>query len=1043
VSRAAALQSALARVLGLGEAQLPRAARLVALVFLASSALVVAKAAQSAVFLAVYTRAHIPWAFAASALTLASLSALSVAGVARLGQVRTAKITLAASAVAMPLLAALLGTGVRAVAFAGYVVIESIAGLLLIQVWSLVSAAVDPRTAKTILPVAGVGASVAWTVGGLVTPALVRLVGARGLLLVAPALVASALAFASVVAARDMAPVRAPARPPRGGVVAGWRRGFAFVLAVPLLRVAMLLGVVALATEQLMDFELMSAARERCASPGAIAAFYGRYYGITSAIGMILSLGLSGRVLSRFGAPFTLALTPAITFVVATVAAVVPGFATIVALRATDRVLKQSIWTTSMEQVQTPIPPMQRTQSRAVIRGVVGPLAYGALALVLAALPETVDLRWLAGATAAGTLAMAIVIGLGVRRSYVRALQRAIDDRRLVLDEPGRTQAPSLDREACRALEAELRSQDEERAIVAAELLSDAEGSEARDVLERAALPHRLPEVRVLALEGLARLRAESALGAIAERVRRDEDARVRLEAVRALRRLGRRAEAVRRALEHACVDEDARVRALAKVALAEHDDPNGVAPATLVAEMLASDDRVARTTALGALRRQVAELPEVQRALADALAHEDLETRLAALRAVASLRVRSLLPRLSPLLEDPRTAPMALAQLGEWGDDALRGAWAGAEDELPPSTIASPSSVVLAGGREGPLARLLSHPNAGVREGTTRVLGRMVERGRRRPLPRSVVEPILERELARAYSLAAVGAALESDVSLDGEARDYLLREVRIEAEHARRTILRLLALAESRRLARAVEAGLRRQAREAHVAELLEMTLRPELAARVVPLFEPLPLAERAARGRALRLLEKELAKDAVSAVVSFADAHVLGCAMIAIGAALRERARDLFEQEARMIPVYERMRFLRRVPLFDELPGDDLRQIAAILEPIALPAGHVIFEKGEPGEDLYVIATGEVAIRDGAVELARLSSRDFFGELAVLDREPRSAAAVCVSDCELLRLGGADLGELMARRPQIKEEILQVLVRRVRELSRRLAV
>jgi HEAT repeat protein len=1042
VSAGAALQGAVARVLGLGEAQLPRAARLVALVFLASSALVVAKAAQSGIFLAEYTRAHIPWAFAASALTLATLSAVSVAGVARLGQVRTAQITLGASAVAMPVLAALLATHVRAFAFVSYVVIEAIAGLLLIQVWSLVSAAVDPRTAKTILPVAGVGASVAWTAGGLVTPALVKLVTARGLLLVAPALVAAALFFATVVASRDMAPTRGPARPQQGSVLEGWRRGFRFVLAVPLLRVAMLLGVVALATEQLMDFELMSAAKERCDSPGAIAAFYGRYYGITAAIGMALSLGFSGRVLSRFGAPFTLALTPIVTFFVAAVAAVVPGFTTVVALRATDRVLKQSIWTTSMEQVQTPIPPLQRAQSRAVIRGVVGPLAYGVLALGLAALPETVDLRWLAGATAVGTAAMAVAIGLGIRKSYVRALQRAIDDRRLVLDEPGRTEAPALDRDACRALEAELRSQDDDRAIVAAELLSDADGPEAREVVERTALPHRLPEVRVLALEGLARLRAESALGAIAERARSDADARVRLEAVRALRRIGRRSEVVRGALEQARGDDSVDVRALAQVALAEHDEPSGVAPAALLVELLASPERAFRLTALAAVRRRVAEAPEVQRALGEALAHDDLETRLAALRTVAALRVRALLPRLAPLLEDPRTAPMALAQLGEWGDDALRGAWAGAEDDLPPSTVASPSSMVLAG-REGPLSRLLAHPNAGVRDGTTRALGRMVERGRRRPVPRSVVEPVLERELTVAFSLAAVGAALEADLALDAEARDYLLREVRIEAEHAKGTILRLLALAESRRLARAVEAGLRREAREAHVAELLEMTLPPRLAARVVPLFEPLPLRERAARGRELGILSKEEPKDAVGAIVAFADAHVLGCAMIAIGPALRERARDLYEQEARMIPTYERMRFLRRVPLFDELPGDDLRQIAAILEPVQLPAGHVIFEKGDPGEDLYLIATGEVAIRNGAVELARLSARDFFGELAVLDREPRSAAAICVSDCELLRLGGADLGELMARRPQIKDEILQVLVRRVRDVSRRLAV
>jgi CRP-like cAMP-binding protein len=120
---------------------------------------------------------------------------------------------------------------------------------------------------------------------------------------------------------------------------------------------------------------------------------------------------------------------------------------------------------------------------------------------------------------------------------------------------------------------------------------------------------------------------------------------------------------------------------------------------------------------------------------------------------------------------------------------------------------------------------------------------------------------------------------------------------------------------------------------------------------------------------------------------------------------------------------------------------LSGDDLRQIAGIVEPVDFPKGRVIFKKGDPGEDLYVIAKGKIAIRDGSLELATLGERDFFGELAVLDQEPRSADAVCVDDVELLRLRAADFGELMARRPPIQQHVTMVLVRRVREMTRRL--
>ena len=145
-------------------------------------------------------------------------------------------------------------------------------------------------------------------------------------------------------------------------------------------------------------------------------------------------------------------------------------------------------------------------------------------------------------------------------------------------------------------------------------------------------------------------------------------------------------------------------------------------------------------------------------------------------------------------------------------------------------------------------------------------------------------------------------------------------------------------------------------------------------------------------------------------------------------------------MYERLLPVLPLFERMTFLRSVPLFGELSGEDLRSVAEIVEVVERPAGTVIFRKGDPGEDLYLIARGQVAVRDGKIELNTLGEREFFGELAVLDREPRSADIVCLVDTRLLRLRSADLGELMARRPQICEPIMLVLVRRLRAITQR---
>jgi CRP-like cAMP-binding protein len=100
-------------------------------------------------------------------------------------------------------------------------------------------------------------------------------------------------------------------------------------------------------------------------------------------------------------------------------------------------------------------------------------------------------------------------------------------------------------------------------------------------------------------------------------------------------------------------------------------------------------------------------------------------------------------------------------------------------------------------------------------------------------------------------------------------------------------------------------------------------------------------------------------------------------------------------------------------------------------------------VVFRKGDPGDDLYVVLRGKIAIRDGKLEVATMGPREFFGELSIIDHEPRSADAIVSEDAQLLRLRSSDLGELMAQRPQIQEQFLIVLARRLRAVTQRVSM
>lgn len=1030
-------------LLGLGEGEGRRALRQLLLVFVASAALVLLKAAQSGIFLAAYPRSAIPWAFAASAFTLATLSAFAVAMAARLGPVRLAGVTLVAGAVASLALRGLLATSVSGAPFAVYVVIEATAGLVLIQTWSVVSGTVDPRSAKRILPVAGVGASVAWTLGGLLVPRLVSLVGAPGLLVVAPLLLLGAAALVRTIARMDLAP--ASSRPASAtSLFAGWKSGLAFVAEVPLMRLCLALSVLALLAEQLMDFQLLSTARDRLSDQGAITAFFGRFYGVTSAIGLAFQLALSSRLLARLGAVRGLVVTPLVTVFCALAAIVVPGFGAMVLLRGSDRVLKGALFSSAMEQTQTPLPVVRRAQARALSRGVVAPLAYAVAALGLAALPAHFDLRLLSLLTLVTSAAIVAVIALGLRRAYVLALRRAIDDRRLRLDGPGdESQVPPLDAEAAQVVARDLVDPDEGKALLAAELLAHADPSVAGRLLPRA-FEHGSPAVRTVALDTLARL-GGGAAPEVAERLGRDPISDVRRSAVRALFQSRARDDGARRALEAGTRDTDRRVRASCEIALVALDDPDGVRRGTALVPFLSGDEPERSLAALEALAPRAGKTQEVVEALRRLLLEaEDPALRLAALEAAGRIGARALLADVGPLLEDARTTEGAVAHLLRWGQGALETA---AESVVSPS-VRSADAVP----ESEALSRLLSHDDAGVRDRTARALSRLVRDGRRDPLPRGAVEPLLEREVETGFRyLSLLAGVAHDDGTADWEIADefaFLGREIELRFRAARTRVLQLLSLLASRRLAGTVEAGLRRSLpgasghMEAQVAELLEMALPPRLARRVVPLFDRLTLRERIKAAERVDLLDRAAMDDPLAWIVGTGDRTLRVCAMITYGSRAAERFPAAHAEDVPLIPVFERMRFLRSVPLFAELPGDDLRTVAEILETVEAPAGERVFQKGEPGEDMYVIVRGKVAIRDGEHEIATLGPREFFGELSVIDREARSADAVVLEAAELLRLRAADLGELMARRPQIQEQILLVLVRRLRTLNARVA-
>jgi cyclic di-GMP phosphodiesterase len=115
---------------------------------------------------------------------------------------------------------------------------------------------------------------------------------------------------------------------------------------------------------------------------------------------------------------------------------------------------------------------------------------------------------------------------------------------------------------------------------------------------------------------------------------------------------------------------------------------------------------------------------------------------------------------------------------------------------------------------------------------------------------------------------------------------------------------------------------------------------------------------------------------------------------------------------------------------------LPGEALDALASRAAPRVYAAGETVFEEGSPGDSLHLVVAGALEVRrsEGVEQyvLAHLGPGHAFGELAVLDRTPRTATVVAIEDSETVRIGAADLDAVLAAHPEAVRQMLGVLAR-----------
>jgi CRP/FNR family transcriptional regulator, cyclic AMP receptor protein len=124
------------------------------------------------------------------------------------------------------------------------------------------------------------------------------------------------------------------------------------------------------------------------------------------------------------------------------------------------------------------------------------------------------------------------------------------------------------------------------------------------------------------------------------------------------------------------------------------------------------------------------------------------------------------------------------------------------------------------------------------------------------------------------------------------------------------------------------------------------------------------------------------------------------------------------------------------LSRIWLFSTCSGRELRTIRRALEEVNVKPDRVLCEEGGIGREFFLIVDGQASVRRNGRKIASLGPGQYFGELALLDRRPRSATVIADTDMLLLVLGQRQFNGVLDAVPALARKMLAAMATRLRD-------
>ncbi|MFL5922948.1 MAG: cyclic nucleotide-binding domain-containing protein [Gaiellaceae bacterium] len=127
-------------------------------------------------------------------------------------------------------------------------------------------------------------------------------------------------------------------------------------------------------------------------------------------------------------------------------------------------------------------------------------------------------------------------------------------------------------------------------------------------------------------------------------------------------------------------------------------------------------------------------------------------------------------------------------------------------------------------------------------------------------------------------------------------------------------------------------------------------------------------------------------------------------------------------------------QKIDLIRKVPLFSRLSKSELRELAMLADEIDLRDGKELTRQGAAGREFFVLLEGTADVRKNGRKINSLGPGDFFGEIALVSREPRTATVTATSPVRTLVITDRSFRRLLDESPQVKTKVMEAMAKRL---------